>query len=154
MGKIRIISKVSSTDEAEKINSTIKQAESKESKFLKQAKKGIIFINSSFNNTIIQASDERGNVIATTSSGSIGFKGTKKSTPYAASKVAEALIEKIKKNLPLDIEVRMKGIGRGRETALRTLVNIGGQVGLNIYRVLDVTPIPHNGVRPPKARRV
>ncbi len=154
MGKIRIISKVSSTDEAEKINSTIKQAEGKESKLLKQAKKGIIFINSSFNNTIIQASDERGNVIATTSSGSIGFKGTKKSTPYAASKVAEALIEKIKKNLPLDIEVRMKGIGRGRETALRTLVNIGGQVGLNIYRVLDVTPIPHNGVRPPKARRV
>jgi small subunit ribosomal protein S11 len=154
MGKIRIISKVSSTDEAEKINSTIKQAESKESKLLKQGKKGIIFINSSFNNTIIQAADERGNVIATTSSGSIGFKGTKKSTPYAASKVAEALIEKIKKNLPLDTEVRMKGIGRGRETALRTLVNIGGQVGLNIYRVLDVTPIPHNGVRPPKARRV
>ncbi|MDD3155890.1 MAG: 30S ribosomal protein S11 [Candidatus Pacebacteria bacterium] len=154
MGKIRIISKVSSTDEADKINSTIKQAEGKESKLLKQAKKGIIFINSSFNNTIIQAADEKGNVIATTSSGAIGFKGTKKSTPYAASKVAEALIEKIKKNLPLDIEVRMKGIGRGRETALRTLVNIGGQVGLNIYRVLDVTPIPHNGVRPPKARRV
>jgi len=154
MGKIRIISKASNTEEAEKINSTIKKTEGKENKFLKQAKKGIIFINSSFNNTIIQATDERGNVISTTSSGAIGFKGTKKSTPFAASKVAETLIEKIRKNLPLNVEVRMKGIGRGRETALRTLINMGGQSGLNVYSVLDVTPIPHNGVRPPKARRV
>ncbi len=153
MGKIRIISKASNTDEAEQINATIKKSEGKENEFLKQAKKGIIFINSSFNNTIIQLADDRGGVIATASAGSIGFKGTKKSTPFAASKVAEALIEKIRKNLPLNIEVRMKGIGRGRETALRTLINAGGQAGLNIYCVLDVTPIPHNGVRPPKARR-
>lgn len=153
MGKIRIISKASDSDEAEQINSTIKKTEGKENEFLKQAKKGIIFINSSFNNTIIQAADERGNIIATASAGSIGFKGTKKSTPFAASKVAEALVEKIRKNLPLNVEIRMKGIGRGRETALRALINLGGQAGLNIYCVLDVTPIPHNGVRPPKARR-
>lgn len=154
MGKIRIISKASNTEEAEQINSTIKKTEGKENEFLKQAKKGIIFINSSFNNTIIQATDEKGNVISTTSSGAIGFKGTKKSTPFAASKVAETLIEKVRKNLPLNVEVRMKGIGRGRETALRTLINMGGQAGLNVYAVLDVTPIPHNGVRPSKPRRV
>jgi small subunit ribosomal protein S11 len=153
MGKIRIISKASDSDEAEQINSTIKKSEGKENEVLKQAKKGIIFINSSFNNTIIQAADERGNIIATTSAGAIGFKGTKKSTPFAASKVAEALVEKIRKNLPLNVEIHLKGIGRGRETALRTLINIGGQAGLNIYCVMDVTPIPHNGVRPPKARR-
>ncbi len=154
MGKIRVISKASSTDEADKINTAIKSAPAKELEGLKMAKKGIIFINSSFNNTIIQASDETGNIFATSTAGSIGFKGTKKSTPYAASKVAEALVEKIKKNLPLNAEVRLKGIGRGRETALRTLINYGGQSGLNIYTVLDVTPIPHNGVRPKKVRRV
>lgn len=154
MGKIRVISKASTTDEADKINATIKNAPAKEFDALKNAKRGIMFINSSFNNTIIQASDDSGNIFATTSAGSVGFKGTKKSTPYAASKVAEALIEKIKKSLPLNVEVRMKGVGRGRETALRTLINYGGQLGLNIYSVLDVTPIPHNGVRPPKARRV
>jgi small subunit ribosomal protein S11 len=154
MGKIRVISKASTTDEADKINATIKSASVKEFEALKGAKKGIMFINASFNNTIIQAADETGNVFATSTAGSTGFKGTKKSTPYAASKVAEALIEKIKKSLPLNVEVRMKGVGRGRETALRTLINYGGQAGLNIYAVLDVTPIPHNGVRPKKARRV
>lgn len=154
MGKIRVISKASSTEEAEQINKSIKKTDPKDVDMLKNAKKGILFINSSFNNTIIQAANERGDIIASASAGAVGFKGTKKSTPFAASKVAEALVEKIKKSCPLNVEVRMKGIGRGRETALRSLINYGGQFGLNIFAVLDVTPIPHNGVRPRKARRV
>jgi small subunit ribosomal protein S11 len=96
MGKKRIITKSSNTDEAEKVSSSAKKAE-KKGKSSKSLQKAIIFVNSTFNNTIIQLADESGNILATSSAGAIGFSGTKKSTPYAASKVAETLIEKSKK---------------------------------------------------------
>ena len=151
MGKKRIISKASSVEEVSKIQDTIKNTEAKSTKAVK---KGIIFINATFNNTMIQVSDEKGNIVATSSAGSIGFKGTKKSTPFAASKVAEVVIEKIKKQCPLEVEVRIKGIGKGRESALRTLITYGAQYNLSINTVLDVTPMPHNGPKARKPRRM
>jgi len=96
MGKKRIITKSLSTEEAEKVSSATKKTD-KKGKSSKSLKKAIIFVNSTFNNTVIQLADESGNILATSSAGAIGFSGTKKSTPYAASKVAEALIEKSKK---------------------------------------------------------
>jgi small subunit ribosomal protein S11 len=151
MGKKRIISK-DADQVSEPSTETVKKTETKVES-LRPAKKGIIFVNSTFNNTIIQAADEKGNILASASTGSIGFSGTKKSTPYAASKVAEALIEKIKKLCPFEATVKIKGIGRGRETALRSLITYGTNVGLTINTVYDVTPLPHNGPKPPKARR-
>ncbi len=151
MGKKRIITK--DTDkEVVKTEEMVKKPETK-TENLKPVKKGIIFVNSTFNNTIIQAADEKGNILASASTGSIGFSGTKKSTPYAASKVAEALIEKIKKLCPFEATIKIKGVGRGRETALRSLITYGANVGLTINTVYDVTPLPHNGPKPPKARR-
>ncbi len=152
MGKKRVISKTTSIEEAEKIKETIAKTAAKKS-VTKPIKRGIIFINSTFNNTIIQAADEKGNILASSSAGAIGFSGTKKSTPYAASKVAEVLIEKIKKWCPFEAVVKIKGVGKGRETALRTLITYGNNIGLDITTVIDITPIPHNGPRPPKARR-
>ena len=153
MGKKRIITKSSNTDEAEKVSSSAKKAE-KKGKSSKSLQKAIIFVNSTFNNTIIQLADESGNILATSSAGAIGFSGTKKSTPYAASKVAETLIEKSKKWCPFEAVVKIKGIGRGRETALRSLITYGANLGINIRTVYDITPLPHNGPKPPKARRM
>ncbi len=116
----------------------------------RQIAKGKIYIQVSYNNTMITVTDERGNVIAWSSAGKLGFKGPKKATPYAASKVAEAVIEKIKKNGLAEVEVFINGIGFGRESAVRSLANHG----LNIISIKDITPIPHNGPRPEKVRRV
>ncbi len=111
---------------------------------------GIVYIFASFNNTMVTITDKNGNVLCWSSAGKVGFKGTKKGTPYAAQQCAEsvgrdALGRGIKK-----VDVRIKGPGPGREAAIRTLQN----VGLNISSIRDVTPIPHNGCRPPKKRRV
>lgn len=152
MGKKRIITKEEEVKKVEKVDTMVKKPETK-TESMKPVKKGIIFVNSTFNNTIIQAADEKGNILASASTGSIGFSGTKKSTPFAASKVAEALIEKIKKLCPFEATVKIKGVGRGRETALRSLITYGANVGLTINTVYDVTPLPHNGPKPPKARR-
>ena len=111
---------------------------------------GRIFITSSYNNTIMTLTDARGNVLTWVSAGNIGFKGTKKSTPFAASKVAEALSERAKKIGIGKVWVSIKGIGSGRESALRSLA----ARGLEILSVRDVTPVPHNGCRPKKTRRV
>ena len=111
---------------------------------------GIAFIKSSFNNTIISLTDKYGNSIAWSSSGSVGFKGSRKSTPFAAAQAAEkAGAEAISRGL-VSVEVRVKGPGGGRESAVRALKTCG----LNITAIMDVTPIPHNGCRPPKKRRV
>ncbi|MDO8676635.1 MAG: 30S ribosomal protein S11 [Candidatus Azambacteria bacterium] len=112
--------------------------------------RGKAFIRASYNNTIIAITDEKGGVLAWSSAGSLGFKGPKKATPYAASKVAGAVVEKIKKTGLNEIEVFVKGIGSGRESAIRSLAN----QGLNIISIKDLTPIPHNGPRPKKVRRV
>ena len=111
---------------------------------------GRVYVQASYNNTLVSLTDERGNLIAQASAGALGFKGPKKATPYAANRIIESLGEKIKKIGLRDVVVYVKGIGSGRESAVRGLV---GQ-GLNIIAIKDITPTPHNGPKPPKPRRV
>lgn len=112
--------------------------------------KGRAYIQSSYNNTLITITDLNGNVIAWSSAGLIGFKGPKKATPYAASLVARDIVEKVKGTGLKEVDVYVKGIGSGREAAVRAL----DKEGLEVISIKDVTPIPHNGCRPRKARRV
>ena len=116
----------------------------------RQVAKGKIYIQASYNNTTIAVTDEKGGVLAWSSAGALGFNGPKKATPYAAAKVSEAILEKIKKTGFLEVEIFVKGIGSGRESAIRALVSHG----LNVVSIKDITPIPHNGPRPKKVRRV
>ena len=149
MGKKRIIRQTEAEllKETEKVEGKVKkEIESAPKKF----KEGRIYISSSYNNTIITLTDSQGKVLGWASAGSIGFKGTKKATPYAASKVAEAMSQ-ITNKFGIDkIAVLVKGIGSGRESAIRSLI----ARGLNVISIKDITPIPHNGCRPPKVRRV
>ena len=111
---------------------------------------GIVFIQSTYNNTKVTLTDNSGGVLVWASSGMMGFKGTKKGTPFAASKVAELVIEK-GKNIGLkEIDVQIKGVGAGRESALRAL----SSSGVEINSIKDTTPVPHNGPKPKKRRRV
>lgn len=112
-------------------------------------KAGQVHIQATYNNTLVSIADDHGNTLAWASAGALGFKGAKKATPYAASQVALAVLDKVKKTGLQDVAVYVKGIGSGRESAVRTLAG-----SLNIISVSDVTPIPHNGTRPPKVRRV
>jgi len=130
-------------------------AEGKKKVFKKKKEKkniqdGIAHIQSTFNNTIVTITDMNGNVIAWSSSGVRGFKGSRKSTPYAAQQSAEDAAKKAMLHGLKNIEVYVKGPGAGREAALRSLQSMG----LNIRLIRDVTPIPHNGCRQPKRRRV
>lgn len=111
---------------------------------------GVAHVNASFNNTIVTITDTNGNAVAWSSSGAHGFKGSRKSTPYAAQVTAEAAGRKAQEHGMRTVEIRVKGPGSGRESALRALQS----VGFNITAIKDVTPIPHNGCRPPKRRRV
>lgn len=111
---------------------------------------GQAYIKSTFNNTIISITDPQGNVIAWKSAGQVGFKGSRKSTPYAAQMAAEAAGRRAMEHGMKKIDVFVKGPGSGRETAIRSL----GAIGLEVGTIQDVTPAPHNGCRPPKRRRV
>jgi small subunit ribosomal protein S11 len=111
---------------------------------------GIVHIQSTFNNTIVSACDAQGQVIAWASAGTVGFKGAKKGTPFAAQQAAEAVAKRSMDCGMRQVEVLVKGPGAGRETAIRALQ----AAGLEITLIKDVTPIPHNGCRPPKRRRV
>lgn len=111
---------------------------------------GRAYIQSTFNNTIVTLTDPNGNVIAWASAGSTGFKGSRKGTPYAASMAAEAAAKRAMEHGLRQVEVYVKGPGSGREGAIRSLQ----AAGLTISTITDVTPIPHNGCRPPKRRRV
>jgi len=111
---------------------------------------GVVHIQSTFNNTIVTVSDLKGNVVAWASGGTVGFSGTRKGTPFAASKAAEAAGKEARELGVEKVEVWVKGPGPGREAAIRALQT----VGLKIFAIRDVTPIPHNGCRPPKRRRV
>jgi len=123
----------------------------KKSKKKKKIDVGIIYINSHFNNTLMSFTDINGNVLCWASAGSCGFKNTKKATPYAGAKTAEILLEKIKSNFDVnEIKIIVKGVGPGRESALRALFNSD----LNITEIEDRTPIPFGGPTPPKPRRV
>ena len=116
----------------------------------KNIEKGQAHIHSSFNNTIVTISDTQGNVISWASAGELGFKGSRKSTPFAAGEVAETAAKAAMEHGLKNVEVYVKGPGAGRESAIRSLQT----AGLQIVSIKDVTPIPHNGCRPPKRRRV
>ncbi|MCR5225188.1 MAG: 30S ribosomal protein S11 [Alphaproteobacteria bacterium] len=111
---------------------------------------GVVHINATFNNTMITVTDAQGNTIAWSSSGSLGFKGSRKSTPYAAQVAAEKAASKAIEHGMKNVDVEILGPGSGRESALRAFQALG----LNVGSIRDVTPIPHNGCRPPKRRRV
>ncbi len=111
---------------------------------------GLVHIHATFNNTIITITDKKGDVICWSSAGNMGFKGSKKSTPFAAQIASEEVARKARDAGVNTVVVYVKGPGAGRETALKAL----GHAGLRIHRIQDVTPIPHNGCRPPKKRRV
>jgi len=116
----------------------------------KNIPEGIVHIQSTFNNTIVTVADLSGNVIAWSSSGMQGFKGSRKSTPFAAQIAAEEAVKKAKEHGLRSVQVYVKGPGSGRESALRALQT----TGIRIVSIRDVTPVPHNGCRPPKRRRV
>ncbi|NOR41239.1 MAG: 30S ribosomal protein S11 [Gammaproteobacteria bacterium] len=119
-------------------------------KVKKDVSDGIAHIHASFNNTIIMITDRQGNALAWATAGGSGFRGSRKSTPFAAQVAAEKAGEKAKEFGMKNLEVEVKGPGPGRESAVRALNNAGFQ----ITNITDVTPIPHNGCRPPKKRRV
>jgi small subunit ribosomal protein S11 len=114
------------------------------------ARNGVVHVKASFNNTLVTITDTKGNVVAWSSSGSLSFKGSRKSTPFAAQMAAEAAGRKALDAGVKSVEIRVKGPGAGREAAIRAIQ----AVGLVITLIKDVTPIPHNGCRPPKRRRV
>ncbi len=116
----------------------------------KNISSGVVHIQSTFNNTIVTITDQGGNVVAWSSAGVHGFKGSRKSTPFAAQLTAEDAAKKAMEHGMRNVEVYVKGPGAGRESALRSLQ----AAGFNILLIKDVTPIPHNGCRPPKRRRV
>ena len=111
---------------------------------------GVAHIKSSFNNTIITITDQQGNALAWASSGNVGFKGSRKSTPFAAQLAAETVARRAMEHGVRKVDVVVKGPGSGRETAIRSIQN----AGIEVVGIKDVTPIPHNGCRPPKRRRV
>lgn len=111
---------------------------------------GVVHVNATFNNTLIVVSDDQGNTISWSSAGLVGFKGSRKSTPYAAQMAAEDAGRKAQEHGVKEVYVEIKGPGSGRESALRAL----GMIGLNVRSIKDITPIPHNGCRPRKRRRV
>tara|TARA_B110000014_G_scaffold263582_1_gene260883 strand:+ start:1315 stop:1695 length:381 start_codon:yes stop_codon:yes gene_type:complete len=111
---------------------------------------GIAFIKATFNNTVITLTDKFGNTISWASAGVLGFKGSKKSTPFAATQATQKAVEEAMSRGLGSVEVRIKGPGGGREAAIRALRT----AGLKVTKIMDITPIPHNGCRPPKKRRV
>ncbi|MDQ2816636.1 MAG: 30S ribosomal protein S11 [Candidatus Eremiobacteraeota bacterium] len=127
-----------------------KKARPRKKRETKNVSQGVAHIRSSFNNTIVTISDLNGGSIAWASSGNMGFKGSKKSTPFAAQMAAESAARKSMEHGMRQVEVFVKGPGAGREAAIRALQ----AAGLEIVLIKDVTPIPHNGCRPPKRRRV
>jgi len=152
MGKKHVIQKTEKEQiaENEKMEAKVQKESPQVTPLSGQIKEGRVYISSSYNNTVITLTDAKGNVLAWSSAGTLGFKGTKKSTPFAASKIAETLAQTIKKIGIQKIAVFVKGIGSGRESAIRSFAGRG----FEITAITDVTPIPHNGCRPPKARRV
>ncbi len=119
-------------------------------KVRKGVTRGIAHIKSTFNNTIVTITDLNGETISWASAGTMGFKGARKSTPFAAGRAAEAAAQQAKKSGMLEVEVKVRGPGAGREQAILNLQN----AGLKISGIEDTTPLPHNGCRPPKKRRV
>ncbi len=139
-------SDVTATPKTEAVEAPAK----KKKKIKNQILKGRASIQCTYNNTIVSLCDINGAVLAWSSSGHLGFKGAKKSTPYASTQVVAEVSEKVKKYGLQELEVFVKGVGSGREAAIRALANNG----FNILTIKDITPVPHNGCRPRKPRRV
>ncbi|MFN9721144.1 MAG: 30S ribosomal protein S11 [Planctomycetota bacterium] len=125
-------------------------AKVKKKKVRRNVNKGIAYVKATFNNTIVTMTDASGDVICWATAGTVGFKGSRKSTPFAAQRAAETVAEKASKVGVREIEVRVKGPGAGRESAITGLQ----ASGMSIKSIEDITPLPHNGCRPPKRRRV
>ncbi|HUD04147.1 MAG TPA: 30S ribosomal protein S11 [Candidatus Paceibacterota bacterium] len=144
MGKKRI-----TTEETKKeAEGAPKEAAVKTAK--KKIAAGVLRVQSTYNNTIVLLTDEKGNALASSSSGALGFRGAKKGTPFAAAKVGEMVAEKAKNFGIKDVSVIINGVGSGRESAVRSFI----AKGFGLSSIKDVTPVPHNGPRPPRARRV
>lgn len=142
MGKNKVVKKTGGT--TAKAGGVIKKRTGK------KIDEGRVYIKASFNNTVVTITDTKGNVLAWVTAGSLGFNGPKKATPFAASKVIAAIAEKISKTGPFEVDVYVYGVGSGRDSAIRSLVNHG----FNLLSIRDITPIPHNGPKRPKVRRV
>ena len=138
------------SDETTTTPSTAEVEERRGKKGKRYVTKGVCHINATFNNTIITITDKTGGAICWASAGTIGYKGSRKATPFAAQRAAEELAHKAKKMGVRELEVRVKGPGSGRESAVRALK----AAGIEIRAIEDVTPLPHNGCRPKKKRRV
>ncbi len=117
----------------------------------KSIAKGVVYVAATFNNTVITVTDEMGNVISWSSAGSLGFKGSKKSTPFAATEAVTDAMNKAKENGIKEVGIKVQGPGSGRDTAVKA---IGATEGIRVTFLKDITPLPHNGCRPPKKRRV
>ena len=137
-------------DQVEKVKTIKKSSYSKKKKAKKNILNGIAYVQSTFNNTIVSIADNHGNIVSWASAGQKGFKGSRKSTPYAAQVAADAAAAKALEVGMRTLSVEVKGPGSGRETALRALQ----ARGFKIISIKDTTPMPHNGTRPPKKRRV
>ena len=122
----------------------------KKAKIRRNVNKGIAYIKATFNNTIVTMTDAGGDVLCWATAGTVGFKGSRKSTPFAAQRAAETVAEKAAKVGVREVEIRVKGPGAGRESAITGLQ----ASGMSIKSIEDITPLPHNGCRPPKRRRV
>lgn len=131
-------------------NTTVKTNAKAKKKAVRQVSSGCIYIQATFNNTIVTATDLNGNALGWSSAGGCGFKGPKKSTPFAAGTVVRMLAEKLKDVGLKEVHVFVHGIGGGRDSAMRSL----HQNGFQVLSIKDLTPAPHNGCRPPKARRL
>ena len=139
---------VSVTEAGEKKTSAKRTG--KKRKVIRQVPLGKAFIRATYNNTIVTFTDLNGNVLAGSSAGTVGFRGPKKSTPYASSVIVKDAADKVKQYGLTDVSVFVRGVGSGREAAIRAL----NANGFTVISIKDVTPIPHNGCRPPKVRRV
>jgi len=150
MGKKKVTKETSeqAIKSTEKVSEAMEKAATKA--VSKKFEEGRVYIHASYNNTIITVTDAKGGVVAWSSAGSLGFAGPKKATPFAASKVVATIAEKTRKSGPVSVNVFVSGVGSGRDSALRSLAN----QGFNILGIKDMTPIPHNGPKPPKVRRV
>jgi small subunit ribosomal protein S11 len=143
MGKKRIIKKSGGSD----VNGT-SRASSRAPK--RKIEAGVLNVTATFNNTILTFTDPEGNTVAAASSGALGFKGSRKSTPFAAAKVGESIAEKVQLIGVREAAVVIRGVGAGRESALRAFAG----KGIAITKITDMTPVAHNGPRPPRARRI
>lgn len=151
MGKKRIIKQTEEDIAKESETLLAKQEEAEHQiKARTVARRGVVHVLATYNNTMITITDGNGAALAWSSAGTLGFKGTKKATPFAAARVAETVAEKAKKIGLEEVAVLVKGVGSGRESAIRALANRG----LNITFIKDITPLPHNGPRAKKVRRV